>query len=419
VKIAFISREFPPDSHVGGIGTYTATAANLLAKRGHEVHVICLGIENRLTVNQNIHVHRIAMGKHPLPQASFFFLVRKFFREKLPNFLDAWTWAKTVQKYITETSVLGQIEKWEWPETNGEGAFLGKHLTPGRCICRIHTSWLAHSSHHLLESWGLVLLQRMACLKADAIVSPSSAMGQHYAKKVLRINRSIIASPNPLQFWNAPASCDSKSKWNWLFVGRIEYRKGIDLLVQSLKALPPIEKPVEMRIVGAWNPPNIPDDQGAQLAFHSLFSGEIKSVHSTGKPPSQFTIYLKNGIKIEYLGHCNHSEIYRHFDWAGLFIMPTRMDNYPYVLLEALSRGCCLMASDVGGVKEVCGKEPFANWIKPVNAETLTENMRKWVNSESPVEPLWQKAHAFAETHFGEEAGYQRLMDLYGREEFE
>ena len=39
MRIAYISYEYPPDSSYGGIATYAAQAARMMARRGHEVEV--------------------------------------------------------------------------------------------------------------------------------------------------------------------------------------------------------------------------------------------------------------------------------------------------------------------------------------------------------------------------------------------
>ena len=42
MKIGILSREYPPLTHVGGIATYSAAPAALMAREGHEVHVVCM-----------------------------------------------------------------------------------------------------------------------------------------------------------------------------------------------------------------------------------------------------------------------------------------------------------------------------------------------------------------------------------------
>ena len=40
LRIALLSYEYPPETGLGGIGTYTWTQAHALARAGHEVHVL-------------------------------------------------------------------------------------------------------------------------------------------------------------------------------------------------------------------------------------------------------------------------------------------------------------------------------------------------------------------------------------------
>ena len=49
MRILFISNEYPPDTGLGGIGTYTGHIAEGLALRGHTVQVICRSVSG---VNQ-------------------------------------------------------------------------------------------------------------------------------------------------------------------------------------------------------------------------------------------------------------------------------------------------------------------------------------------------------------------------------
>ena len=40
LRILFLSREYPPETGGGGIGSYVHTMAHALAGRGHDVHVL-------------------------------------------------------------------------------------------------------------------------------------------------------------------------------------------------------------------------------------------------------------------------------------------------------------------------------------------------------------------------------------------
>jgi glycogen synthase len=408
MKIVMVSREFPPDTHVGGIATYTAIAANLLATRGHEVHVLCNGVKTEILRQGNLHVHRIAMAPHPLPQGRIFYRLRDFVRRRLPIYLDALTWAKTVAHYAARAPEISHADAWEWPETNGEGAYLSARLgalaglSAATRICRIHTSWMPGTEHHPLERFLLLRLQRRACALATHTVSPSRAMAEGYARQVLRLPTKVTVSPNPMRFWRQPIDFQTKAIHHLLFIGRIEYRKGIDVLLDALDKLDlsteNLPCRLQVRAIGAWHEPYIAEDVKAQ--------GRLREALAKPHPL----------IELDYQGSCPHADLPRHLDWAGLLVMPTRMDNYPYVLMEALSRGCCVLASQVGGLHEICGNQPFALWTEAGNAEDLALKMREWLGKSENWQGLSQEAAAYALRQFGEDAGYRRLMDLYAGE---
>lgn len=60
MRIAFVSYEFPPETPVGGIGTYTKQLADLLAKAGMDVHVFAAShVGSSVAAEANKTVHRI------------------------------------------------------------------------------------------------------------------------------------------------------------------------------------------------------------------------------------------------------------------------------------------------------------------------------------------------------------------------
>ena len=61
MRICLISREYPPDTGWGGIGTYTFHLAHGLAERGHVVHVLAQGFgTDRQDADGPVTVHRLA-----------------------------------------------------------------------------------------------------------------------------------------------------------------------------------------------------------------------------------------------------------------------------------------------------------------------------------------------------------------------
>ena len=64
MKVAFLSREYPPDTAWGGLASGYYNIAHALVKQGHEVHIICQAVEKAGDyIDGGVFVHRV--GTNP------------------------------------------------------------------------------------------------------------------------------------------------------------------------------------------------------------------------------------------------------------------------------------------------------------------------------------------------------------------
>ena len=71
--------------------------------------------------------------------------------------------------------------------------------------------------------------------------------------------------------------------------------------------------------------------------------------------PEIKTLAAKLGIAdlVEFRGQLSSDSIFEVLDSIDLFVMPSRAEGLPRALVEAMSRGCPCIASDVGGIPEL------------------------------------------------------------------
>lgn len=80
---------------------------------------------------------------------------------------------------------------------------------------------------------------------------------------------------------------------------------------------------------------------------------------------------LKN--RVSFLGQLPHGDaIYRFLDEVDLFVLPSRTEGLPRVLLEAMARGCPCIGSAVGGIPELLVAEDM---FEPNDAGGLAEKI--------------------------------------------
>ncbi len=406
VKIGILSREYPPLTHVGGIATYSAAAAGLLARNGHEIHVVCNGPKAEILSQDRITVHRVPMGKHPFPPGRIFYPYRAWYRRHLPHYLEALTWARTASAYLAALPGLSGFDAWEFPETSGEGAFFppscggrpdGRHP---RLVCRVHTGWMDAYADNFLERRLLLNLQRKACLRADLLVSPSHYMAGDYLRKTLRVGREAVVSRNPLRLWEQPIDWGSKRASHLLYVGRVEHRKGLQVLLRALDSLGEEGRGLHLRVVGHMHRPTRDLD--------------AECIRDLERHRAEKGLADATGYTLEYAGPCEHALMHRHYDWAGVLVLPSLMENYPYAALEGLSRGCFLLGSQVGGIPEIIDRPARGMLFPAENSAMLAGKIRECKLRDREIPESMRDVSSAIQAEFAPEACAMRLLETYG-----
>ena len=175
-----------------------------------------------------------------------------------------------------------------------------------------------------------------------------------------------------------------------LFLGRITRQKGIIHLVNAIKYLDPSFQVV--LCAGAPDTPEIADEmRGAVTAAQQKREGVI-----------WINEMLDNKAKIELYSH------------AGVFVCPSIYEPFGIINLEAMACGRAVVASAVGGIREVVQhgvtgylvplEQMSASPFEPINPDAFSRDLAARVN-EVMADPAKQAA-------FGE-AGRRRALEVF------
>ncbi len=68
---------------------------------------------------------------------------------------------------------------------------------------------------------------------------------------------------------------------------------------------------------------------------------------------------LENKVKnkVKFIGSLPHEEIFEWLDNIDIYIQPSKTEGLPRALVEAMSRGCFCLGSDIGGIPELLDKD--------------------------------------------------------------
>ena len=80
---------------------------------------------------------------------------------------------------------------------------------------------------------------------------------------------------------------------------------------------------------------------------------------------------------VEYTPAVSREELANAFDAAHVFVMPSLVEGFGLVYLEALAAGCCLIATPNTGVPDLDLAEPMSLLVEPGNIEQLSDVLHR------------------------------------------
>jgi glycosyltransferase involved in cell wall biosynthesis len=163
-----------------------------------------------------------------------------------------------------------------------------------------------------------------------------------------------------------------------LFVGRLNYHKGFDLLCRVVEAV------------------NRDEVLRERIRFRVLGSGFWKS---------RLDQLLEGHSNVEYRSRIPHPELPEVYSGSDLLFMPSRWEGSPMVLLEALASGLPVVAQDVRGIHDVLEGKAFGALVPPEDPEEMAarvqEFYRLWRDDPEGYGALREEARAWAVHRYG------------------
>jgi len=178
-----------------------------------------------------------------------------------------------------------------------------------------------------------------------------------------------------------------------LYLGRIVPVKGLHVLIESLRYL---KESVHLAIVGPVG----------NLEYYQEILKRTEAENQKGKH------------RITYLGVLPQEEVIKWYQSASVFVLPSFMEPFGVVLLEALSCETPVIATPVGGVPEVV--RDFENGILvPVNnPQKLAEAIQYLLNDKEVRIRMGREGRKWVTRNFSLEVISKRLCNIYEKVEF-
>jgi glycosyltransferase involved in cell wall biosynthesis len=334
LKYWIITSEYPPEFG-GGISTYCLHTSIMLQQQNWEVSVFIkdFSVKNKqeqleasgvrvIRFNPNAMTKKNELGYEASLSYAYAAIIKLYLeKEGLPGALESQEFG----------GIAYYIANYKWLQYP-----LFKEL---RIIITLHAPAFLYYEYnkvpfHRFPYFWVGEMEKFCIRAADLLISPSQYLVNELKSRMKLDDLEISVLPNPYFFKTLPLN-RHKKKEKLVFFGKLTLQKGTLELIRYFQEL--------------W-------DGGFEYPLYMIGGGD----HLYYPEGIDMVRYIKSKYKFEItknklqlLGAVHPDKVNGYLDTAGVVIIPSLIDNLPYTVFEAMSKGKIVLASKQGGQSEV------------------------------------------------------------------
>jgi glycosyltransferase involved in cell wall biosynthesis len=236
-------------------------------------------------------------------------------------------------------------------------------------VSRLRSAWLRSGYLRIEAALG----------RLGVVVVPSDAMCRYLVGRGFPAARLRVVHHGVALRTTEPSPVREETPLVVGVAGNLEYWKGVDLLVEACGRL---RNRVRLEVYGDGSLRPALERTAGGLGVDAHFHGWVEDV----------------------------SDVLSRLD---VFTLPSRAENAPLVVLEAMASGLPVVAARVGGVPELVEDGNSGLLVEPENVDALTAAIDSLARDPSLRAQLGQRGRERVATHFRPEDAAKSLVALY------
>lgn len=400
LKLCLVSQDYPPNS-AGGIGSWTHHVAEALAALGHEVSVVTKSNSGEHTVDfeNGVWVHRINPVWSPkrtspplggLPQtikdyayAVYDEVMRIHLRRGL-DLVSGPIWdleaaacvTSGVLPTVTSLHTTFQLALPYKPDWQANKTYRKEHVDP-----------IIVGEREMLENAPHILANSQQILNDLITENP----GLDFRGRAQIVHHGLPG---------LPIRSASQTNWNgnrndvrFLFVGRLEHRKGADTLLKALPALFAAYPDAIVDIIG---------DDSQKVGKQTL----KQQFEKKRRKEPWFNQVNFHGFQSDEFRNNAYLE-------CDVFVAPSRYESFGLVFLEAMRSAKPCIGTQMGGIQEVVSDGETGTLVPSGDHKALSEAMVALARDPELRQRYGQAGLDRFQAHFTQDTMIDTLLDYY------
>jgi len=349
MKIMHLSSEYPP-TQVFGLGRAVCDLAVAQAELGHEVHVVTnsLGGRDPDTLVDGVHVHRIHFPPPPKPPDDTTAVIQfnVLLVQKVVELLGQGVSPEVIHVHDWLTVLAGRAAVHLHPSAlfavtihdTAHGKYFGKLTPPNQYSAFLERYVGAEAglvvccSEHVRQE----LVQEYHVPPEKIAIIPCGVQSDRFQIDAdLRAFSQLFAEPSDLVI---------------LYVGRLDAEKGLPHLLEALARVLIVMPQARLVIAGKG-------------ALHQQLLQSARE--------------LQISDRVSFAGYVQDEPLAALYRCADVLAVPSLYEPFGIVALEGMACGKPIVASDVGGLREIVVEGQTGLRVPPANAPALASALLK------------------------------------------
>ena len=419
MKILYITNGYKP-YRWAGTETYTAGIAEEIAKRGHQVEVICIGewekgdrYWNGVTedIQNDIRVRRINLNWEKSPDpfrylynnpevAQYLKAILDEVKFDLVHVISCETLSASIFQVVKNAGlplVFSLTDFWmicpRITLLHSNGSNCSGNTTPEECIaCMLRNSGFYHNAREFLpekvllpvlsrfsrysfisrkrglRGWAGNMAERKQMLKHALTLPDCRITASNFVREVFISNgvtAPILVEPygHDLGWLNSYTGKSDSDLLRLGYIGQIIGAKGVHLILQALALLP----------------------KDCQERVSVVIYGNVDHIPSYGEKIKNLASGLPN---IRFGGTYQHAESARIYSEIDILMVPSLWFDFPLIIYEAFASQTPVVATNLGGMAEAVSPGKNGLLFERGNAEDLAMQIQRLLDEPGLLEKL-------------------------------
>lgn len=382
MRVLLLCAEYPPATVGGGIGSYTRSLAPLLARAGHDVHVLSCWKGQRhgsVVETDGVTVHRA-------PHVSLHGLARLTGSDALAARIRT---ALAVRREVDRLDLHPTVI--ESPEWLAEAVALPRRRSPP-VVVQLHGPLAAVNRYdgvHQRRGDRLAgALEARTARRAAVVVSPSvtTSAALRLIGWLPDIDHVVEWHALDVGPWSGLPAAGASAPVI-LAIGRLQPLKGFDVLLDAFDRLRRTRPEARLRVVGG-------------IVDRTAYSRSVgERARSMGG--------------VEILPPAPPDELAHHYAEARVVAVPSRFDMFSMVALEAMASARPVVCSDGAGASEAVAAWAAGTVVGSDNADDFANALAPFLDEPDLATRIGSQGRTAVTAHSAVEAVAHRRTGIY------